>query len=495
MKGKRDMHITASEWAIEWGGKKEAKRSEERSLPFDCCALSFTPFETPYCTEDGAVFDLVNIAPYLRKYKRHPLNGTPLAAGDLIRLNFHRNAEGKYHCPVLYKEFSERVKIAAIRFTDEETGTKTADVYSYDAIRQLCFKPGSLRDPLTTRPFTRDDVIVLHDPAAPDRRAVDRFEHVRKGHKVPTSADAEASVRAGNNPGMQRALARVQPSCSKTPAKEAGGGSEASAAAAGSEAQKEGRCLDGAAPASMTTWRRTTHHCAAGFTSTAFDPVTANKLAPVTAAEEADARYRKAKKLGKKGYVRLTTTKGPLNLELHVDMAPRTCDNFLTLCRRGAYGGTIFHRLVKGFMIQGGALLLRGARHGGRGAFTSLAPIPSHLQVTLRVRGKVANHAGARTSRTNSPAASRTTVAACSAWPTWGRTPTTRSSSSPSGRASTSMGSIPSSGASSEAAPPSTPSSRYPLTAASGPRSAWKSSRRRFSRTRLKSWTVLSPEA
>ncbi|OEU23209.1 cyclophilin-like protein, partial [Fragilariopsis cylindrus CCMP1102] len=44
----------------------------------------------------------------------------------------------------------------------------------------------------------------------------------------------------------------------------------------------------------------------------------------------------------------------PLLLELHCDIAPRTCTNFLGLCRRKRYDGTIFHRLIPNFMIQGG---------------------------------------------------------------------------------------------------------------------------------------------
>merc|ERR1712048_178488 len=42
------------------------------------------------------------------------------------------------------------------------------------------------------------------------------------------------------------------------------------------------------------------------------------------------------------------------NLELHTDIAPRTCDNFLRLCAKDYYDNTIFHRLIQNFMIQGG---------------------------------------------------------------------------------------------------------------------------------------------
>jgi len=41
-------------------------------------------------------------------------------------------------------------------------------------------------------------------------------------------------------------------------------------------------------------------------------------------------------------------------LELHCDIVPRTCMNFLGLCRRQRYDGTVFHRLIPQFMIQGG---------------------------------------------------------------------------------------------------------------------------------------------
>eukprot|EP00537_Pseudo-nitzschia_pungens_P011010 CAMPEP_0172383426 /NCGR_PEP_ID=MMETSP1061-20121228/1296_1 /TAXON_ID=37318 /ORGANISM="Pseudo-nitzschia pungens, Strain cf. pungens" /LENGTH=782 /DNA_ID=CAMNT_0013111659 /DNA_START=166 /DNA_END=2514 /DNA_ORIENTATION=- len=44
----------------------------------------------------------------------------------------------------------------------------------------------------------------------------------------------------------------------------------------------------------------------------------------------------------------------PLLLELHCDIVPRTTANFLGLCRKGRYDGTIFHRLIPDFMIQGG---------------------------------------------------------------------------------------------------------------------------------------------
>ena len=53
--------------------------------------------------------------------------------------------------------------------------------------------------------------------------------------------------------------------------------------------------------------------------------------------------------------VTLHTTLGDLKLEIFCDTAPRTSFNFLALAASGAYDGTIFHRNIKQFMIQGGA--------------------------------------------------------------------------------------------------------------------------------------------
>ena len=52
--------------------------------------------------------------------------------------------------------------------------------------------------------------------------------------------------------------------------------------------------------------------------------------------------------------VRLTTNSGVIELELFRDKAPATVDNFLHYVKSGHYNGTIFHRVIKGFMIQGG---------------------------------------------------------------------------------------------------------------------------------------------
>ncbi len=48
------------------------------------------------------------------------------------------------------------------------------------------------------------------------------------------------------------------------------------------------------------------------------------------------------------------TSKGDITLELYPEQAPKSVENFLRYVREGAYSGSIFHRVIKGFMIQGG---------------------------------------------------------------------------------------------------------------------------------------------
>lgn len=52
--------------------------------------------------------------------------------------------------------------------------------------------------------------------------------------------------------------------------------------------------------------------------------------------------------------VTIQTTQGDMEIELRPDVAPKACENFITLAKKGYYDGQIFHRIIKNFMIQGG---------------------------------------------------------------------------------------------------------------------------------------------
>ena len=52
--------------------------------------------------------------------------------------------------------------------------------------------------------------------------------------------------------------------------------------------------------------------------------------------------------------VTIETNHGKIEVELYPDVAPNTVNNFISLVKKGFYDGTIFHRVIPGFMIQGG---------------------------------------------------------------------------------------------------------------------------------------------
>ncbi len=56
----------------------------------------------------------------------------------------------------------------------------------------------------------------------------------------------------------------------------------------------------------------------------------------------------------------LTTNHGKITIELDAAKAPKTVENFLNYVKSGHYDGTIFHRVINGFMIQGGGYTAKG---------------------------------------------------------------------------------------------------------------------------------------
>jgi len=62
----------------------------------------------------------------------------------------------------------------------------------------------------------------------------------------------------------------------------------------------------------------------------------------------------------------LKTTAGEMVIEFWPDVAPQTVENFKKLAREGFYDGTAFHRIMKGFMIQGGDPLTKDAKMENR---------------------------------------------------------------------------------------------------------------------------------
>ncbi len=80
----------------------------------------------------------------------------------------------------------------------------------------------------------------------------------------------------------------------------------------------------------------------------------ATKPAPKKAPEKAKANFCKPETKGTPVKVKLTTSMGAMTLELDSEKAPISAENFIKYVESGHYAGTIFHRVIDGFMIQGG---------------------------------------------------------------------------------------------------------------------------------------------
>lgn len=100
--------------------------------------------------------------------------------------------------------------------------------------------------------------------------------------------------------------------------------------------------------------RFTDGECSSSFTSSARAPVTRNTDMAITEQEMLEQRWQTVRKMKKKGLVRLSTNFGDINVEIHCDFVPQTADNFMSLCEAKYYDGVLFHRVIPGFMMQGG---------------------------------------------------------------------------------------------------------------------------------------------
>ncbi len=70
--------------------------------------------------------------------------------------------------------------------------------------------------------------------------------------------------------------------------------------------------------------------------------------------ESNSATAKESSKTSDPVHIVISTSKGDIELELYADKAPKTVENFLKYVDEGFYEGTIFHRVINGFMIQGG---------------------------------------------------------------------------------------------------------------------------------------------
>uniref|UniRef100_A0A1B6CWT2 RING-type E3 ubiquitin-protein ligase PPIL2 n=1 Tax=Clastoptera arizonana TaxID=38151 RepID=A0A1B6CWT2_9HEMI len=322
---KDKLYLTCTEWITLYGGKRDGPETSNnfKRLPIDHCCVSLQPFDNPYCDPDGNIYEYEAILLYLKKFKTNPVSGKPLDVKSLIKLQFHKNNDDEYHCPVLYKPITNHSHIVV--------NSETGNVFSYEAVEQLNIKTKSWKDLLTDEPFKRSDLITLQDPSNLEKFNLSNFHHVKNNLRV----EDEEEVSDRGNPEAHL----------KTVSKEA---RDILDELNREYKPPEQKLEDKKIADKFNAAHYSTGAVAASFTSTAMVPETQHEAAII---EEDLVRYERIKK---KGYVRLITNFGPLNVELFCDVVPKTSENFIKLADKGYYDNTIFHRSIRNFMIQGG---------------------------------------------------------------------------------------------------------------------------------------------
>lgn len=312
------------------------------------------PFQHPYCTAEGIIFDLSHIEPWLKKHGTNPVDGKSLKSSELTKLNFLKNDEEEYVDPVTYKAFTDNTHIIALR--------NTGNVFGWDTIERLNIKAKNWKDLITDEDFTRKDIITLQDPQNLESRDLSSFKYVKEG--VSTLTDEQQRER--NDPTNNLNLAAMGSSAKVIRAKEAVAKARAERTAA-EEAkqaklalsknlaltgQRNGKVNSMQAPKVLpfNAAAHTSGKAAASFTSTGLTPYTTNERALLS-----DEEYMlKPRRVKQKGYARIETNLGNLNIELNTEFAPKAVWNFIQLAKKGYYSNMNFHRNIRNFMIQGG---------------------------------------------------------------------------------------------------------------------------------------------
>jgi peptidyl-prolyl cis-trans isomerase A (cyclophilin A) len=122
-------------------------------------------------------------------------------------------------------------------------------------------------------------------------------------------------------------------------------------------------------------------------------PLSLAQQAPATAPAPAQPDAQRVPDAARLVYIQMTTGKGEIVLELDRERAPITVENFLKYVERRAYDGTIFHRVIPGFVIQGGGHLpdLTEVAELDKGRGDPDVPIKNEWQNVLKnVRGSIA---------------------------------------------------------------------------------------------------------
>lgn len=217
-------------------------------------------------------------------------------------------------------------------------------MFSHEAVEQLNIKTKNWKDLINDIPFTRKDIIVIQDPNVLEKFDISKFYYIKNSLKVET--EEEIAERKDPRQKIQKMSIETKEILEELES---------------TYKEKETKIEERQVPDKFNAAHFSTGRVAASLTSTVMDVVNSNDAARL---DDDTVRYERIKK---KGYVRIQTNMGMLNIELYCDLVPKTCENFLKHCKNGYYNRTRFHRSIRNFMIQGGDPTSKSGKASGRG--------------------------------------------------------------------------------------------------------------------------------
>lgn len=278
---------------------------------------------------------------------------------ELVKLHFAKNEEGDMVDPVTFKVFTDNTHIVAL--------ANTGNVFAYDTVERLNVKAKMWRDLVSDAEFGRKDIVTIQDPQNIESRNLSSFKFIQEGadtlteeqrrerkdparnvNKTALGNAAEVltakevvkirnAIKAPRSKGIANTAKMGPPSKS----------SNTSSTAPFLKPSPSGRISK---PVPFNAAQHTTGKAAASFTSTGLTPHTSNERALLSEEEY----LLKPRRVKHKGYARISTSLGDLNLELLPEFAPLAVWNFVHLAKQGYYEDVIFHRSIRNFMLQGG---------------------------------------------------------------------------------------------------------------------------------------------
>lgn len=369
-----------------------------RPLPFDCCALTLTPFTNPVCCiiqsdakskgsssnevdllnkkkiNHGIVFENSEIMPYLLKHKTNPLTGKPMSSKDLITLSFDASEDGagtartqtSWQCPIMNKPFLNHTKIVAVRIK----GSNRANVYSYEAFQTLNLKNKNYIDLIDGTKFhPSKDVIILNDVndgALAKLRDINNFVHLdtlRKNHQQQQQNGGKDGKSGSNNVNLSVSAKRIMDKLQSKQQKQKEKEEKIKKRKQQDQNDNDNNNNDKDDYKKMKILTSdlgityTKGKTSGSLTSTALSTASissSNDIREATEEEILSSLFDTMKKRKQKAFVRMYTNLGHMDIELQANIAPRTCMNFIGLVEKKWYDGTHFHRLIRNFMVQGG---------------------------------------------------------------------------------------------------------------------------------------------